>query len=52
MDFGINFMKEPEISAYEMYKEFPIGPYLFKMIEGKGYDVIADKVIPEKTIIC
>lgn len=25
---------------------------MFKLIEGKGYDVIADKTIPEKSIIC
>lgn len=30
----------------------PIGPYILRMIEDKGYDVIADRDIPERTLIC
>lgn len=52
MDFGINLMRKSEEEAYRLYKSFPIGPFLFKMIKGKGYDVIADKDIPERSLIC
>lgn len=52
MDFGINHMTKAERDAYEEYKRFPIGPFIFKKIEGKGYDVVADKTIPAKTLIC
>ena len=30
----------------------PIGPYILRMIKDKGYDVIADRDIPERTLIC
>lgn len=30
----------------------PIGPYIFRKIKGKGYDVVADKDIPAKSLIC
>lgn len=30
----------------------PIGPYVFHKIKGKGYDVVADKDIPAKSLIC
>jgi hypothetical protein len=46
MDFGINFMRNQELEAYQEYKKHPIGPYLFTTIKDKGYDVIADKDIP------
>lgn len=52
MDFGINFMTSDECRAYEEYKKMPIGPYLLRTIENKGYDVIADREIPERTLIC
>ncbi len=52
MDFGINFMRKAEEEAYRLYKNFPIGPFLLRMVKGKGYDVIADKDIPEKSLIC
>jgi hypothetical protein len=52
MDFGINLMRKPEEEAYRLYQSFPIGPFLFKMINGKGYDVIADRNIPERSLIC
>lgn len=52
MDFGINLMRKSEEEAYRLYKNFPIGPFLFRMIKGKGYDVIADRDIPERSLIC
>lgn len=52
MDFGINFMSYQECRAYEEYKKMPIGPYTFHKIKGKGYDVVADKDIPAKSLIC
>ena len=37
---------------YCRYKKQPIGPFKFVFTEGMGYDVVADKEIKEKTLIC
>jgi hypothetical protein len=45
-------MTKIEHEAYRCYKKQPIGPFRFVFKEGMGYDVVADRDIREKTIIC
>lgn len=45
----INFK---DLSAFEVYKKQPIGPYLIQAVEGMGYDVITERSIPKGTIVC
>ena len=45
-------MSRAELEVYRRYKKQPIGPFRFVFREGMGYDVIADKDIKEKTLIC
>lgn len=52
LDFGLDHMSTAEYNIYKKYKKQPVGPYKFSFKEGMGYDVVADKDIKEKTIIC
>ena len=52
LDFCMTSMSKEEKTAYEQYKQMPIGPYLLERTEAKGYDVKAGKLIPAKTLIC
>lgn len=45
-------MTSTEYQVYKRYKKQPIGPFRFVFREGMGYDVVADKDIKEKTLIC
>ena len=45
-------MSRNEYQVYKNYKKQPIGPFRFVFKEGMGYDVIVDKDIKEKTLIC
>jgi hypothetical protein len=45
-------MSKEEYQVYKNYKKQPIGPFLFKFKKGMGYDVVADRDIREKTLIC
>ena len=45
-------MSRSEYEVYRRYKKQPIGPFKFVFKEGMGYDVVADKDIKEKTLIC
>ena len=37
---------------YEKYQKQPFGPFKVVFKEGMGYDVIADKDLPEYMLIC
>lgn len=37
---------------YKKYKEQPIGPFLIKYTQDKGFDVIADMNLPKNMIVC
>lgn len=52
MDFALDHMTSTEYQVYKRYKKQPIGPFRFVFREGMGYDVVADKDIKEKTLIC
>jgi hypothetical protein len=52
LDFGLDHMSRLEYEVYRKYKKQPVGPLNFVYKEGMGYDVIADKDIKEKTIVC
>jgi hypothetical protein len=45
-------MSRIEYDAYRNYKKQPVAPVRFAYKEGMGYDVVADKEIKEKTIVC
>lgn len=45
-------MSAAEYNMYKRYKKQPVGPFRFVFKEGMGYDVVADKEIKEKTLIC
>ena len=52
LDFGLDHMSKSQYEIYRRYKKQPIGPFKYVFIEGMGYDVVADREIKEKTIIC
>lgn len=45
-------MTYTEQKVYENYKRQPIGPFKYVFTPGMGYDVISDRDIREKTLIC
>jgi hypothetical protein len=45
-------MSRAEFDIYRRYKKQPVGPFIFVYKEGMGYDVVADRDIKEKTLIC
>jgi hypothetical protein len=45
-------MTPVELKTYLTYKKQPVGPFRFEYRQNMGYDVVADRFIPEKTIIC
>jgi hypothetical protein len=52
LDFGLDHMSRTEYEVYSRYKKQPIGPFRYVFKEGMGYDVVADRDIREKTLIC
>lgn len=52
LDFGILHMNNQEYLAYLVYKKQPYGPFRLQYRDNMGYDVIADKDIKERTIVC
>lgn len=52
LDFGLDHMTWNELKVYTAYKKQPIGPFRFVFTEGMGYDVVADRDIKEKALIC
>ena len=52
LDFGLDHMSRAEFDIYKRYKKQAVGPFRFEYKEGMGYDVVADRDIKEKTLIC
>ena len=52
LDFGLDHMSRVEYDAYRNHKKNPVAPVRFVYKEGMGYDVVADKDIREKIIVC
>lgn len=45
-------MSMHDLRLFKKYKQQPIGPFLLEFKEECGYDVVADKDLPQGTIIC
>ena len=52
LDFGLMNMNKVEEEVYEKYRKQPFGPFKFVFKEGMGYDVVADKDLPECMLVC
>lgn len=52
MELGLANMSKDEEEEYLKYKSQPIGPFLLECSSEKGYGVVADMDIPERSIIC
>lgn len=52
MELGLANMSPEEEKEYVQYKKHPIGPFLVEKQGDMGYGVVADKNIPQYSIIC